>query len=223
MEESAGSLSAQPGKSPEEIKAAYDEEEAADCANVHWLKRRLAAPARRQQFAATTGRVLDVACGTGVNFAHPPDSTDLVGIDLSAPMLTYAQQKADELGRQVDLEQMDAQRLSFATDSFDHVISSFSACTFPDPVEALNEMRRVCRPDGQVRLLEHHKWKAPLLDSLAERMHEGEYDRVGCRLYEDPTTVVRQSQLEVVSDRRWRFPPFTGIVARPPTADGTSR
>jgi ubiquinone/menaquinone biosynthesis C-methylase UbiE len=209
-------------KSAEEIQSAYDEEEAADYAEAHWLKRRLASRTRRHQFGDATGRVLEVACGTGVNFPHLPESADLVGIDLSTPMLTRARDKADELGRRVELKQMDAQQLSFAADSFDHVVSSFSTCTFPDPIEALNEMGRVCKPDGQIRLLEHHKWQAPLFGRITERMNEGEYERVGCRLYDDPTAVVSQSSLNVITDRRWRFPPFTGIVARPPTSSESS-
>ncbi|MFC6721531.1 class I SAM-dependent methyltransferase [Halobacteriaceae archaeon SHR40] len=208
-------------KSTEAIQAAYDEEEATSYVERHWLKRRIERRTRRHQFGDATGRVLDVACGTGENLPHLPESTEIVGIDISTPMLLLARERADDLGRQVELEQMDAQRLSFADDSFDHVISSLSTCTFPDPTEALNEMGRVCKPDGQIRLLEHHKWKAPVFGRVTERMHEGEYERVGCRLYEDPTTVVRQSNLEVISDRRWRLPPFTGITACPPTTADT--
>lgn len=222
MADASEELSFQSSKSTEEIQAAYDEEEATSYAGTHWLKRRIERRTRRHQFGDATGRVLDVACGTGENFPHLPGTADLVGIDVSTPMLLRARENADDLGREVELEQMDAQRLSFADDSFDHVISSLSTCTFPDPIEALNEMGRVCKPDGQIRLLEHHKWNAPVLGRITERMNEGEYERVGCRLYENPTAVVVQSDLEVITDRRWRLPPFTGIVARPPTTPDRS-
>jgi ubiquinone/menaquinone biosynthesis C-methylase UbiE len=222
MADSSEGLSFRSSKSTEEIRAAYDEDEATNYAEAHWLKRRIERRTRRHQFGDATGHVLDVACGTGENFPYVPESADIVGVDISTPMLVSARERADDLGRQVELEQMDAQRLSFADDSFDHVVSSLSTCTFPAPMEALNEMGRVCKPDGQIRLLEHHKWDAPVLDRVTERRNEGEYERVGCRLYEDPTKVVRQSNLEVVTDRRWRLPPFTGIVARPLTPSGIS-
>lgn len=153
MTKSSEELSFQSSKSTGEIETAYDEEEAADYAEAHWLKRRLERRTRRHQFGDVSGRVLDVACGTGENFPYLPESAFLVGIDVSAPMLTRARRKAEELGRQVELEQMDAQRLSFADDSFDYVVSALSTCTFPDPITALNEMGRVCKPDGQIRLL----------------------------------------------------------------------
>lgn len=211
-------LRRRPGKSAMEIKAAYDDDEAEEFEDIHWLKRRLAARTHRQQFGGVDGRVLDVACGTGRNFRYVPDTAEIVGIDISADMLERAREKAAEFDQRVDLEQMAAQRLSFADDSFDHVISSLSTCTFPDPIEALNEMGRVCKPAGRIRLLEHHKWDCTPLTMLQERNAETEYQRVGCRLYDDPTMIVERSELEVVDDRRWRLPPFTGIVARPPVA-----
>jgi ubiquinone/menaquinone biosynthesis C-methylase UbiE len=222
MVESSEELSFQSSKSAEEIKTAYDDEEATDYADTHWLKEFVERRPRRHQFGDVNGRVLEVACGTGENFPYLPKSIELVGVDISKPMLGRAHERANDLGRQFELEQMDAQQLSFADDSFNYVVSSLSTCTFPDPIEALNEMGRVCKPDGQIRLLDHHKWKAPVFDKITERINEGEYERVGCRLYENPTTVVRQSNLEVIADRRWRFPPFTGIAAQPPTSSDTS-
>lgn len=209
-------LERQPGKPATEIKDAYDDEEAQDWEENHWLKRRIEARTRRHQFDDADGRVLDVACGTGANFRYLPDTADIVGVDISRDMLNSARREATELDQRVELEQMDAERLSFEANSFDHVISSLSTCTFPDPIAALNEMGRVCNPDGQIRLLEHHKWDAPVFGRITERMNEGECERVGCRLYENPTAVVRQSDLEVIADRRWRLPPFTGVIARPP-------
>lgn len=218
MSEKVSELVRRPGKSTEEIREAYDEEEAEEYDEAHWLKLRIAARTRRRQFGDVDGRVLDVACGTGRNFQYVPETAEFVAIDVSPDMLERAREGAVNLGRQVELQQMDAQRLSFEADSFDHVISSLSTCTFPDPTEALNEMGRVCKPDGDVRLLEHHKWDCAPLARLQERMRGDEYQRVGCRLYDDPTAVVNRSNLEVVADCRWRFPPFTGIVACPPVA-----
>lgn len=204
-----------PGKSVEKIRDAYDEEEAESFTERTWLKHLLAGRARRRQFDDADGRVLDVACGVGPNFRYLPESADIVGVDISNDMLEFAREEAADLGRRVSLEQMDAQDLDFDDDTFDNVISSFSTCTFPDPMEALSELGRVCKPNGRVRLLEHGKFDFAPLAWLQERRAESEYHRVGCRLFDDPAEVVRQSELDVVVAREWRFPPFTGIVARP--------
>lgn len=218
MSETPEGLERRPGKSAAEIRDAYDDEEAEQYHDTHWLKLRIAARTRRHQFGGVDGRVLDVACGTGENFRYLPETAEVVGVDISADMLERAREAAADLGRRVELEQMDAQRLSFEDDSFDHVVSALSTCTFPDPIEALNEIGRVCKPTGRVRLLEHHRWDFAPLARLQERRAEEEYRRVGCRLYDDPTAVVERSELAVVEDVRWRLPPFTGVVARPPEA-----
>jgi len=209
-------LKRRPGKSATEIKDAYDDDEAEEFEDIHWIKRRIADRTRRHQFGDVGGRVLDVACGTGMNFQYLPEADEIIGVDISGEMLEFARDEATELDQDVELQQMNAQRLSFEADSFDHVISSLSTCTFPEPIEALNEMGRVCKASGQIRLLEHHKWQVFPLGTLQERNAEDEYQRVGCRLYDDPTAVVERSDLEVVDDHRWRLPPFTGVVARPP-------
>jgi ubiquinone/menaquinone biosynthesis C-methylase UbiE len=62
--------------------------------------------------------------------------------------------KAPRLGMS-GIAVMDGERLSFRHDSFDTVVSTLATCTFPDPVQALWEMRRVCRRGERILLLEH--------------------------------------------------------------------
>lgn len=69
-------------------------------------------------------------------------------------MLSVARKRADRLNLDVTFRVMDAEALDFADDSFDTVVFSLSTCTFPDPIKALQEMARVCRPGGKVLLLE---------------------------------------------------------------------
>ena len=50
---------------------------------------------------------------------------------------------------------MDVQNLSFEDNTFDTVAATFVFCSVPDPVKGLMEVRRVCKPEGKVLLLEH--------------------------------------------------------------------
>jgi len=59
------------------------------------------------------------------------------------------------LGLDVRLLEMDAQCLAFPDNCFDTVFATFVFCSVPDPVQGLRELRRVCKPDGRLLLLEH--------------------------------------------------------------------
>lgn len=104
---------------------------------------------------ASGGHILEVGVGTGKNFAFYPDGARITGIDFSPKMLEQAQRKRQRKQIAVDLAQMDVQALDYADNSFDTVIASFVFCSVPKPRRGLKELYRVCKPGGQVLLLEH--------------------------------------------------------------------
>lgn len=104
---------------------------------------------------ASGGHILEVGVGTGKNFAFYPDGARITGIDFSPKMLEQAQRKRQRQQIAVDLAQMDVQALDYADNSFDTVIASFVFCSVPKPRRGLKELYRVCKPGGQVLLLEH--------------------------------------------------------------------
>jgi len=101
------------------------------------------------------GRVLEVAIGTGRNLPHYPADATITGIELSPAMLAIARQRASDLGRDVDLQEGDAEHLPFGDASLDAVVCALSLCTIPDPAAAISEMKRVLVPGGRLLLLDH--------------------------------------------------------------------
>ncbi|MFB6140301.1 MAG: class I SAM-dependent methyltransferase [Halosimplex sp.] len=172
---------------------------------------------RREQFDDATGRVLDVACGTGTNFRYLPDGVDLTGIDVSPEMLSKAGETLDSLGTEGTLHRMDAQDLAFPDDSFDTVISALSTCTFPDPVAALHEMERVCRPGGRILLVEHGKSDVRLFARYQEWRADAHYAKQGCRWTQEPLAVAQRAGLDVVASSTGLFGMITTIEAVPRT------
>jgi len=112
-------------------------------------------------------RVLEVGVGTGLNLPLYPHACSVTGIDISVEMLRKARERAKELGRtNVTLSVMDASNLEFPGDTFDHVLATYVISAVPDPVRTLQEMRRVCKPQGHVVMLNHFKSENAVLGAL---------------------------------------------------------
>jgi ubiquinone/menaquinone biosynthesis C-methylase UbiE len=166
-------------------------------ARFEFVDRAVTGRYRRDRFGDVTGRVLDVACGTGTNFRYLPETVELVGIDISPEMLENAEATRTSLGLDGTLHRMDAQDLEFEDDSFDAVISALSTCTFPDPVAALREMERVCEPGGTIRLVEHGRSDVGAIARYQEWRSDAHYAKTGCRWTQDPREVVAAADLTV--------------------------
>lgn len=162
-----------------------------------WFDRLLTGRYRRERFGDVEGRVLDVACGTGPNFRYLPSTIELVGTDISPAMLANAKDQLDGLAVNGMLQEMDAQDLEFPDDSFDTVISSLSTCTFPDPIAALQEMERVCKPKGSIRLVEHGRSTVASIAWYQEWRADAHYAKAGCRRTQEPREIVAEAGLSV--------------------------
>jgi ubiquinone/menaquinone biosynthesis C-methylase UbiE len=202
-----------------EIRTSYAEF-ADGIRRLEWLDRLITGRYRRHRFGDVDGEVLDVACGAGTNFRYLPETVELVGIDISPEMLAAAEAQLADLGREGTLREMDAQDLSFPADSFDAVVSALSTCTFPDPVAALQEMERVCKPDGTIRLVEHGRSDLGPLARFQEWRADAHYAKMGCRWTQDPREVVEAAGLSVDDTATGLFGTITTFEISPaPSGD----
>ncbi|RMF78255.1 MAG: class I SAM-dependent methyltransferase [Chloroflexi bacterium] len=171
---------------------------------------------RRRLMKRATGHVLEVACGSGENFSALKHVQSIVAVDLSEGMLELAQQRAAELQlAAIDIRRMDAESLEFPDAHFDTVVSTLATCTFPDPIAALQEMARVCKPDGRILLMEHGRSSLDWFARYQDRHAQQHFASVGCRWNQEPQEIVRAAGLEIVSAKRGFFGVFHTIEARP--------
>src|SRR5271165_4186698 len=98
-------------------------------------------------------RILDVGCGNGAISLEAARAVGpggrVTGIDLSAPMLRVARQRAEEQGIDVDFVECDAQTASF-DEPFDVVVSRFGVMFFDDPEGAFANLAKAARPGGRL-------------------------------------------------------------------------
>ena len=114
-------------------------------------------PLRRVTWAGLGGRILDAGVGTGRNMPFYPRDARVCGIDLSRAMLSRAEKRRRRLGLKTELTEGDIMETGFADGSFDAIVATFLFCVLEerDQLPALSELRRVCKPGGEIRLLEY--------------------------------------------------------------------
>ncbi len=114
-------------------------------------------------------RILEVGVGTGLSLPAYDPRTRVVGIDISPEMLDKARERvtAECDGHQVeDLLVMDAENLEFPDDSFDSIACMYVASVVPHPDRLISEMRRVCKPGGDILIVNHFASRNPVLRGL---------------------------------------------------------
>src|SRR5260370_36742246 len=113
-------------------------------------------PFRERIGQAAEGRVLDIGIGSGLNLAFYGARVDRVyGIDPSAEMLRFAEDRASGASAPVELLRGSSEALPFDDKSFDTVAVTFTLCTIARAESALQEMRRVIRPGGRLLFSQH--------------------------------------------------------------------
>ena len=110
-------------------------------------------------------RILEVGVGTGLSLQLYPKNVLVTGIDISRDMLAQAQARKvrDRLDNIVQLSVMDAENMEFEDSSFDKVVAMHVASVVPDPERLVNEMRRVCKPNGRIIFVNHFHSQNSLL------------------------------------------------------------
>ncbi|MFP6741531.1 MAG: class I SAM-dependent methyltransferase [Alphaproteobacteria bacterium] len=127
---------------------------------------------RRELSAGVSGRVLDAGVGTGRNMAFYPAHGEMTGIDLSPAMLRRAERRRDRDGVTVELREADVCATGFPDNHFDTVIASFLFCVLDHDLQqpALCELARICKPGGEIRLLDYTLSERPLRRAAMKAM-----------------------------------------------------
>jgi len=170
---------------------------------------------RKNLFREASGDVLEVAAGTGNNLRHYPKDCKITLIDLSRAMLKIASQKARSQRLEISVQEMDAERLEFPDNAFDTVVDSLSLCTLTQPVQALREMARVCKPKGRILLLEHGRSNKQGLARWQDKKADKHAKRFGCKWNRNILGLVGEANLEVASCKQYCFGVFHAIEVKP--------
>ena len=124
---------------------------------VHLTMRQETFLAYRQRVVQDAhGRVLEIGVGSGLNLPlYGERVRQVTGLDPSPRLLSMARRA--QAGSRVPFELIEAsaEAIPLANESIDTVVSTWTLCSIPDALAALREMRRVLRPAGELRFIEH--------------------------------------------------------------------
>jgi ubiquinone/menaquinone biosynthesis C-methylase UbiE len=150
---------------------------------------------RRALLRKARGHVLEVAIGTGINLQYYPPGCQITGMDLTPEMLVRAR------ARGLPFQQVigDVNHIPYPNRSFDTVVTTLSACTFPEPIAALREMARVCRWEGRVLLLEHVRGNNPLVGRFLDWITPYTVAAIACHPNRDTVANLTRAGLHITA------------------------
>ncbi len=149
---------------------------------------------RQWAVRAARGTVLELGVGTGLNLRYYNDVRAIAAIDPDGSSLRRACARADGRRGTISLFQATAETLPFANESFDVVLGTLVFCTIPDPERALNEAKRVLKPGGTLRLVEHvRSMTAPIAWFQVQMTPAWKQIAGGCHLDRDTASYVARA------------------------------
>jgi ubiquinone/menaquinone biosynthesis C-methylase UbiE len=175
------------------------------------LMEREAGEHRDELLSGLTGRVVEIGAGNGMNFGHyPRDVEEVVALEPEA----YLREKAEKAARlavvPISVRDGVADPLPFEDDEFDAAVASLVLCTVPDPERGLAELRRVLRPGGELRFMEHVRSESPRKARIQARLDDsGVWPRLGggCHCGRDTVGAIRAAGFSVERVRSFNLGP----------------
>ncbi len=155
------------------------------------------------------GAVVEVGAGDGRMFRHyPPEVTRVDAVEPEPYLRRRATAAVSSAPVPVTVHAGTAERLPLADHSVDAAVLCLVLCSVADPAAALAELRRVLRPGGTVRLLEHAVAPGRGLRAVQRTLDATVWPRVagGCHTSRDPVRTVRAAGFTVTDLHGLRYP-----------------
>jgi ubiquinone/menaquinone biosynthesis C-methylase UbiE len=173
---------------------------------------------RQELLAGLTGKVVEIGAGNGMNFQHYPRTVEeVVALEPEAYLRTKAEQAARNAPVRVSIRDGVADPLPLESDSVDAAVASLVLCTVPDPHQALVELRRVLKPGGELRFLEHVRSDRARKARIQDRLdRSGIWPRVGggCHCARDTVAAIESAGFHIERVQGLDFGP-SWIVTNP--------
>jgi len=146
------------------------------------------------------GTVLEVGVGPGVNFKHydPAKVNKLYALEPNPGMVRLAESNRRQTDLDIEFLDLPGERIPLDEGSVDTVVTTFTFCTIPGLVEAIQGIGRVLRPGGRLIFFEHGLSPDPRVQRWQRRWEPILY-RVfsGCHLRRDIPSLITEGGFQI--------------------------
>jgi len=151
---------------------------------------------RRRIVPSAQGTVLEIGVGPGVNFVHydPARVNKIYALEPNSGMLRKAEEQKRRTSLAIEFLDLPGERIPLPDASVDTVVSTFTMCTIPGVLEAMQGVARVLNPAGKLIFFEHGLSPDPAVQRWQKRLEPlFGWAFEGCHLTRDIPSLVRQA------------------------------
>ncbi|TKB88412.1 MAG: class I SAM-dependent methyltransferase [Nitrospira sp.] len=162
---------------------------------------------RMELLAQAHSEVLELGIGTGLNLPHYPKAiTQLHAVDPADLLPKIVTERSTSQSFPVRIQHVTAESLPYDDRSFDFAVSTWTLCTIPDPIKALQEVRRVLKPDGMFLFLEHGRSEDEKVAIWQDRLNPIQnIIGCGCNLNRQIDQLIIQAGLKIMTLDRFNM------------------
>ena len=164
---------------------------------------------RRRLLEGLRGTVVEIGAGHGLNFPlYPGEVSEVVAVEPEPTLRSQAETAAESATVPIRVLAGVADELPLEDESADAVVASLVLCSVPDQQRALAEIRRVLRPESELRFYEHvipHCQPKRLLLQVIDRSGLWPAIAGGCHPARDTTEAIMQAGFDIEGIERFGF------------------
>lgn len=141
------------------------------------------------------GMVLEIGVGSGLNMPfYGPGVDKLFALEPSEKLRLKAAPKAKQTKFAVEFLGLKGEDIPLEDQTIDTVVTTWTLCTIPDPIKALQGMYRVLKPGGQLLFVEHGRAPSEKLARWQDRLSPAwSCCAGGCQLNRRPDQLIGQA------------------------------
>jgi ubiquinone/menaquinone biosynthesis C-methylase UbiE len=161
------------------------------------------------------GRVLEIGMGTGHNLEfYDPSKVDMVfGLEPAPDMVKRAKPLAEKVPFDVEFIDLPGEEIPLDDNSVDTVLLTYTLCTIPDTLKAMQNMRRVLKPGGKLLFSEHGRAPDAAVEKWQNRLN-GVWGKLfgGCNINRKIPTLIEEGGFNI-TDLDQMYVPSTPKIA----------